>query len=85
MLIHVGNGNYIKSDDCVMIINYHTIDQNTKNAILKNCSNLNSNEVNSGILTKKQKFIPSTFSSFALAGRESFDYIAQALYKKPGY
>lgn len=82
MLIHLGQNEFISINNCELIVNLATIDEELKNKILKALPKLNSGEYRAAILTCGNKWLGSTISTDALAQRGVCRPFDQANYLK---
>ena len=70
MLIHIGANDFVGMNKCEIIVNFQTIDEESKNRILSKLPKLKDNEeYKSAILTTDGKWLGSTLSTEALAQR----------------
>ena len=83
MLIHLGDGEFIEADHCVMIINLETIDEATKTRIRKVLDPMFGDRLCTAVLTEKGRWLGSVISAHTLAQRGIKSPFIGAHYRKP--
>lgn len=83
MLIHLGNNEFIDLSECVAIVNLATIDQVTREAIMKSVRGQLDGEPHAAVLTADGKWLGSILSPDALSHRGQGQMFGEAYYRRP--